>query len=251
MTLAGRRALVTGASRGIGAAIATRLAAEGAHVVLSGRDAGLLESLAGSITQAGTEVRTAVLPADLADAAQVERLAAGALDAFDGLDILVNNAGITIPELAADLSVAAWDTTMAVNVRAPALLGARIGAAMAAEGGGSIVNVASLAGLRALTEHYAYSASKAALIMATQVLALEFGPAGVRANAVCPTVVLTDMGVQVWGEPEKAAPMLARIPLGRFGVPSDVADAVVWLASDASAMVNGAVLPLDGGFTVA
>jgi NAD(P)-dependent dehydrogenase (short-subunit alcohol dehydrogenase family) len=251
MTLAGRRALVTGASRGIGAAIATRLAAEGAHVVLSGRDAGLLESLAASITQAGTQVRTAVLPADLADAAQVERLAAGALDAFDGLDILVNNAGITIPELAADLSVAAWDTTMAVNVRAPALLGARIGAAMAAEGGGSIVNVASLAGLRALTEHYAYSASKAALIMATQVLALEFGPAGVRANAVCPTVVLTDMGVQVWGEPAKAAPMLARIPLGRFGVPSDVADAVVWLASDASAMVNGAVLPLDGGFTVA
>jgi NAD(P)-dependent dehydrogenase (short-subunit alcohol dehydrogenase family) len=247
MTLAGRRALVTGASRGIGAAIATRLAAEGADVVLSGRDAGLLESLAASITQ----VRTAVRPADLADAAQVERLAADALDAFDGLDILVNNAGITIPELAADLSVAAWDTTMAVNVRAPALLGARIGAAMAADGGGSIVNVASLAGLRALTEHYAYSASKAALIMATQVLALEFGPAGVRANAVCPTVVLTDMGVQVWGEPGKAAPMLARIPLGRFGVPSDVADAVVWLASDAAAMVNGAVLPLDGGFTVA
>jgi NAD(P)-dependent dehydrogenase (short-subunit alcohol dehydrogenase family) len=122
---------------------------------------------------------------------------------------------------------------------------------MATDGGGSIVNVASLAGLRALREHYAYSASKAALIMATKVLALEFGPAGVRANAVCPTVVLTDMGQQVWGEPAKAAPMLARIPLGHFGVPSDVADAVVWLASDASAMVNGAELALDGGFTVA
>jgi NAD(P)-dependent dehydrogenase (short-subunit alcohol dehydrogenase family) len=245
--LAGRRALVTGASRGIGAAIATRLAAEGADVILSGRDAPMLESVAASLTG----VRTAVLPADLSDAGAVERLAAGALAAFDGLDILVNNAGITFPELAADVTVAAWDTTMAVNVRAPALLGARIGAAMATDGGGSIVNVASLAGLRALREHYAYAASKAALIMATKVLALEFGPSGVRANAVCPTVVLTDMGQQVWGEPAKAAPMLARIPLGHFGVPSDVADAVVWLASDASAMVTGAEIALDGGFTAA
>jgi NAD(P)-dependent dehydrogenase (short-subunit alcohol dehydrogenase family) len=247
-TLAGRRALVTGASRGIGAAVAAALAAEGADVILSGRDRPLLQSVAASI---GDSVRTEVLAADLSDAGGVERLAADALATFDGLDILVNNAGITIPELAADLTVAAWDATMAVNVRAPALLGARIGAAMAADGRGSIVNVASLAGLRALREHYAYSASKAALIMATKVLALEFGPSGVRANAVCPTVVLTDMGRQVWGRAEKAAPMLARIPLGHFGVPSDVADAVVWLASDASAMVNGAEIALDGGFTVA
>jgi NAD(P)-dependent dehydrogenase (short-subunit alcohol dehydrogenase family) len=244
--LAGRRALVTGASRGIGAAVVTGLAAAGADVVLSGRDVASLQAVAASVPG----VRTAVIPADLADAASVEQLAASALDVFDGLDILVNNAGITFPELAADLTVSAWDMTMAVNLRAPALLGARIGAAMAADGGGSIVNVASLAGLRALTEHYAYSASKAALIMATKVLALELGPSGVRANAVCPTVVLTEMGQQVWGEKEKAAPMLARIPLGRFGVPSDVADAVVWLASDASAMVNGAELALDGGFTV-
>jgi NAD(P)-dependent dehydrogenase (short-subunit alcohol dehydrogenase family) len=246
--LQGRRALVTGASRGIGAAVAAGLAGAGADVVLSGRDRAALDAVAAGLPGG---VRTAVLPADLADVDAVERLAADALTAFDGLDILVNNAGITFPEMAADLTVAAWDTTMAVNLRAPALLGARIGAAMAADGGGSIVNVSSLAGLRALTEHYAYSASKAALNMATKVLALELGPSGVRVNAVCPTVVLTEMGQQVWGAAEKAAPMLARIPLGRFGVPSDVADAVVWLASDASAMVNGAELALDGGFTVA
>jgi NAD(P)-dependent dehydrogenase (short-subunit alcohol dehydrogenase family) len=248
--LAGRRALVTGASRGIGAAVAEGLAAVGADVILHGRALALLESSADALADRHG-VRTAVLTADLADADAVERLAAAALQRFDGLDILVNNAGITFPEPAGDLTVGAWDATMAVNLRAPALLGARIGAAMAAEGGGSIVNVASLAGLRALSEHYAYSASKAALIMATKVLALELGPAGVRANAVCPTVVLTEMGQQVWGEQAKAAPMLARIPLGRFGVPSDVADAVVWLASDASGMVNGAELALDGGFTVA
>jgi NAD(P)-dependent dehydrogenase (short-subunit alcohol dehydrogenase family) len=246
--LAGRRALVTGASRGIGAAVAAGLAEAGADVVLSGRDRVALEAVAASLPG---DVRTAVIPAELADAAEVERLAASALEVFDGLDILVNNAGLTFPELAADLTVSAWDMTMAVNLRAPALLGARIGTAMAADGGGSIVNVASLAGLRALAEHYAYSASKAALIMATKVLALELGPAGVRCNVVCPTVVLTEMGQQVWGAQAKAAPMLARIPLGRFGVPSDVADAVVFLASDAAAMINGAEIPLDGGFTVA
>jgi NAD(P)-dependent dehydrogenase (short-subunit alcohol dehydrogenase family) len=244
--LAGRRALVTGASRGIGAAVAVGLASAGADVILSGRDVTALESVAATLPG-----RTAVLPADLALVADVEQLAVDALDVWDGLDILVNNAGITFPEMAADLTVTAWDLTMAVNLRAPALLGARIGAAMATDGGGSIVNVASLAGLRALTEHYAYSSSKAALLMATKVLALELGPSGVRVNAVCPTVVLTEMGQQVWGEQAKAAPMLARIPLGHFGVPSDVADAVVFLASDAAAMINGAELPLDGGFTVA
>jgi NAD(P)-dependent dehydrogenase (short-subunit alcohol dehydrogenase family) len=249
--LAGRRALVTGASRGIGAAVAGALAEAGADVVLHGRDEAMLTSLAGSLTgQHG--VRTAVRTADLASASAVEDLAVAALSAFGGLDILVNNAGITYPEMVADLSVEAWDATMAVNLRAPALLGARIGAAMAAAGtGGSIVNVSSLAGLRALPEHYAYCASKAALLMATKVLALEFGGSGVRANAVCPTVILTDMGQQVWGEAAKAAPMLARIPLGTFGMPADVAAAVVWLASDAAAFVNGVELPLDGGFTVA
>jgi NAD(P)-dependent dehydrogenase (short-subunit alcohol dehydrogenase family) len=121
---------------------------------------------------------------------------------------------------------------------------------MAAAGGGSIVNIASAAGQRALPEHYAYSASKAALIMATKVQALELGPAGVRANVVCPTVILTEMGQRVWGEQAKAAPMIARIPLGHFGVPHDVANAVVFLASDAAAMVNGVELAVDGGYGV-
>ena len=248
--LAGRRALVTGASRGIGAAVADALAAAGADVILHGRAAELLDERARAISTTHG-VRTAVLTADLASSSAVESLAADALAAFDGLDILVNNAGVTYPETVAGLSVEAWDATLAVNLTAPALLSARIGAAMADAGGGAIVNVSSLAGLRALTEHYAYCAGKAALQMATKVLALELGPRGVRANAVCPTVVLTEMGQQVWGEAKKAAPMLARIPSGRFGEPADVAAAVVWLASDASGMVNGAELALDGGFSIA
>jgi NAD(P)-dependent dehydrogenase (short-subunit alcohol dehydrogenase family) len=250
LRLDGRRALVTGASRGIGSAVAEAMAAAGADLVLSGRAAPDLEDLAARLADAHG-VRTAVVPADLADAASVEALARDALDAFDGLDVLVNNAGISFPEPVTGLSVEHWDAVMAVNLRAPALLAARVGAAMVEAGrGGKIVNIASAAGLRALPEHYGYCTSKAGLVMATKVLALELGPHDIQANVVCPTVILTEMGQRVWGEAEKAAPMLGRIPAGHFGVPADVANAVLFLASSASDMVNGVELPVDGGYTV-
>ncbi|WP_432545362.1 SDR family NAD(P)-dependent oxidoreductase [Kineococcus sp. SYSU DK004] len=248
--LTGKRALVTGASQGIGTDVVRALAAAGADLVLSARSAAALEPLAQAVTREHG-VRTAVVTADLARAADVERLAEESLAAFGGLDVLVSNAGISFPQMAVDVDADTWDLTMAVNVRAPALLGSRIGRAMAAAGGGSVVNVSSLAGSLALAEHYAYSTSKAALNMATKVLALELGPSGVRANTVSPTVVMTEMGQRVWGEEVKAAPMLARIPLGHFAEPADVSNAVVFLASDASAMVNGQDLKVDGGFSVA
>lgn len=247
--LAGRRALVTGASQGIGTDLVHALAAAGADVVLSGRRPAPLEELAHEV-QRRHGVRTAVVPADLADAGETERLAERALVPFGGLDVLVSNAGISHPQAAVDVDAATWDLTMAVNLRAPALLGARVGRAMAAAGRGSVVNVSSLAGSLALAEHYAYCSSKAALVMATKVLALELGPAGVRANCVSPTVVMTDMGRRVWGG-EKGEPMLARIPAGRFVEPAEVGAAVVFLASDAAAMVNGVDLKVDGGFSVA
>lgn len=249
--LDGKRALVTGAAQGIGAAIATALAAAGADVVLSGRSAKQLSNLAETLARTH-DIRTAVATADLSLAASVEQLAHEGLEAFGGLDILVNNAGVSFPERVVDLSADLWDAVMAVNLRAPALLSSRVGKVMADAGqGGKIVNVASAAGLRALSEHYGYCVSKAALIMATKVLALELGPYGIQANAVCPTIIMTEMGQRVWGDEVKAAPMLARIPLGHFGVPADVANAVVFLSSPASDMVNGAALTIDGGFTVA
>ncbi|WP_369068291.1 SDR family NAD(P)-dependent oxidoreductase [Kineococcus terrestris] len=248
--LTGKRALVTGASQGIGTDVVRALAAAGADLVLSARSAAALEPLAHEL--AGERgVRTAVVTADLALAADVERLAAESLEVFGGLDVLVSNAGISFPQMAVDVDADTWDLTMAVNVRAPALLGSRVGRAMAAAGGGSVVTVSSLAGSLALAEHYAYSTSKAALNMLTKVLALELGPSGVRANSVSPTVVMTEMGQRVWGEEAKAAPMIARIPLGHFAEPRDVSNAVVFLASDASAMVNGQDLKVDGGFSVA
>jgi len=248
--LAGRRALVTGASQGIGADVVHGLAAAGADVVLTGRHRAPLEAL-GAEVERRHGVRTAVVVADLSSAAETEQLADHALAAFGGLDVLVGNAGISVPQTVVDVDADTWDRVMAVNLRAPALLGSRVGRAMAAAGGGSIVMVSSVAGSLALAEHFSYCTSKAALIMATKVLALELGPAGVRANVVSPTVVMTEMGQRVWGEAEKAAPMLARIPLGHFALPPDVAHAVVFLASDAAAMVTGQDLRLDGGFTAA
>jgi NAD(P)-dependent dehydrogenase (short-subunit alcohol dehydrogenase family) len=197
----------------------------------------------------GVDVHTAAV--DLADPDGPARLARLAAKAFGGLDVLVNNAGISHPQPVLETDPVLFDKTIAVNLRAPALLASTVGAAMVEQGtGGSIITVASAAALAPLPDHYAYCASKAGLVMATKVLARELGQYGVRANSVCPTVVLTEMGQRVWGEDAKAAPMIARIPLGRFAVPHEVSDAVVWLASDAASMINGVDIPVDGGYTM-
>jgi NAD(P)-dependent dehydrogenase (short-subunit alcohol dehydrogenase family) len=243
--LEGKRVLVTGASRGIGADIARTFAAAGAHLILSGRDLETLESFASTL-----DTTTAIVTCDLSTATGPDVLAEDAARAFGGIDVLINNAGISYPETVDGLDTAHFDEVIQVNLRAPSVLAARVGRAMAGAGGGSIVTVASAAALRPLPEHYAYCTSKAGLIMATKVLALELGGRGVRANSICPTVVLTDMGQKVWGDPVKSAPMLARIPAGRFAVPSEVSATALWLASDSSAMINGIDIPVDGGYLV-
>ncbi len=248
--LSGKRTLITGASKGIGADLAEAFARAGAALVISGRDPDGLAAQAARL-RSDHGVPVATVAADLALPDEPERLAVEALAAFDGLDVLVNNAGISHPELVVDLTTSSLDDVLNVNLRAPSLLAARVGRAMAAAGGGSIITVASAAGLRALTEHYGYCISKAGLVMATKVLALELGPDGVRANSICPTVTLTDMGQRVWlDHTDKSAPMLARIPLRRFAFPREVSETAIWLASDAAAMINGVDLPIDGGYLV-
>jgi NAD(P)-dependent dehydrogenase (short-subunit alcohol dehydrogenase family) len=248
--LDGKRALITGATKGIGADIARTFAAAGAKLVLSGRDEAELAAARTALAdEFGAEIDTAAV--DLAHPDGPGRLAELAVAAFGGLDILVNNAGISHPQPVIDTDPELFDVTMAVNLRAPALLAAAVGKAMVHQGtGGSIITVASAAALAPLPDHYAYCASKAGLVMATKVLARELGKHGIRANSVCPTVVLTDMGQRVWGEEAKAAPMLARIPLGRFAVPREVSDTVLWLASDAAAMITGVDIAVDGGYTM-
>ncbi len=236
--LDGRRALVTGASKGIGREIARVLAQCGADVVAAGRNAHDLEKLR-------NEIGCQICVADLEDAANARRVGEEA----GAVDLLVNNAGISIPQPFLETTVEAWDRTLAVNGRAVLLISQIVARGLITRGrSGAIVNLSSQASFVGLADHAAYCASKGALDQLTRVMALELGPHNIRVNAVNPTVTLTPMGEMAWSDPQKSGPMLARIPLGRFAKPLDVAHAVAFLLSEQSAMVHGVTLPIDGGF---
>ena len=239
--LDGKRALVTGAGKGIGREIAGLLAQCGAEVVALSRTQLDLDSLA-------AEIGCRTITADLADATQAVRATREA-EAVGPIDCLVNNAGISIPQSLLETTPEAFDRTMAVNVRAVLLVTQVVARGMIARGrGGSVVNLSSQASMAALADHAAYCASKGALDLLTKVMALELGPHQIRVNAVNPTVTLTPMGEMAWGDPKKSGPMLAKIPLGRFARPAHVAQVVAYLLSDAADMVHGVTLPIDGGF---
>lgn len=236
----GRRALVTGAGKGIGRDIVLALVGYGAQVVALSRNADDLASL-----KAETGCETIV--ADLGDAGAAVR---GAEEAGE-IDLLINNAGIARLQPFLEATADAFDDLMAVNVRAVMLVSQVVARRLIARGApGSIVNISSVASVRALPEHATYCASKGALDMLTKVMALELGPHHIRVNSVNPTVVLTPMGRGTWGKPAKGDPMKARIPLGRFAEERDVSEAVAFLLSDNAAMVNGTLLFVDGGFLV-
>ena len=246
-SVTGRRALVTGGSKGIGAEVARLLAEAGADVAIVGRDAAGLGDTAAAVRATGRACH--IIEADL-ESVQATRLAAEtALRHFGTVDILVNNAGISHPATILDAKVDEWDATLGVNLRAPFLLAQLLVPGMIAQGHGKIVNVSSQAGVIGLEAHAAYCASKGGLNMLTKVMAIEFGPHNIQVNAVAPTVILTPMGVKVWGDPIKSAPMLAKIPLGRFGQPIEVADLVLFLASPASDLITGETILIDGGYT--
>ncbi|KAH8092808.1 sigma-70 [Aureococcus anophagefferens] len=240
LSFAGKRVLVTGASKGIGQACAARLLELGAHVVALGRDERGLAELQGSVTP---------VVADASDAAGLR--AALEREAGD-VDLLVNNAGVARNAPILDASADDWDATFAVNARAALIAAQHCAKSMIARDvRGAIVNVSSQAAFVALDEHAAYCASKAALDALTRQLALELGPFGIRANSVNPTVTLTEMAAREWGDEAKAAPMKSRIPLGEFAAPDDVVDAVCYLLGDGARLVSGAALPIDGGFVAA
>lgn len=243
----GKRALVTGGSKGIGAAVAQVLAEAGAHVAIVGRDQAGLEATATLVEAAGQECCKIV--ADLRSPDAIDQAAAQALAAFGVIDILVNNAGVARIAPLLDLTLDEWDETLAVNLRAPFLFAQALAPAMIAQRSGKIINISSQAGVIALEGHGAYCASKGGLNMLTKVMAAEWGRYNIQVNAVAPTVILTPMGTEVWGDPARSAPMLAKIPLGRFGQPVEVADLVLFLASPASDLITGETILIDGGYT--
>jgi NAD(P)-dependent dehydrogenase (short-subunit alcohol dehydrogenase family) len=246
-SLGGRTALVTGASKGLGAEICRVFANAGADIVATGRDVAGLEETAAAVAGYGRTCLT--LAGDLADIGDVHRIGREALAAVGTVDILVNNAGMSYVEPALDTTVDHWDHTFAVNTRAPFLLAQALAPAMIAQRWGKIINVSSQTGPLAIPDHAAYAASKGALNALTKSLTCEWARHNIQVNAICPTVVMTPMGIRVWSEEEKSAPMLARIPAGRFGQPVEIADLALYLASPASGFVNGAIMMIEGGYS--
>lgn len=242
--LDGRAALVTGGASGIGRAIAAALADRGARVaILDVKD----EAAAAAAAELGEgHIGVAV---DVTDAGSVDAAIARVVAELGGLDIAVNSAGIVALGPAEELSIDDFQRTLAVNLTGTFLVSQAAGRIMLESGFGRVINMASQAATVALDQHAAYCASKFGVQGLTKVLALEWGGRGVTANTISPTVVLTELGRKAWDN-ERGVAHQAEIPVGRFAVPDEIAAAAVYLASDAAAMVNGADLLVDGGFTM-
>jgi NAD(P)-dependent dehydrogenase (short-subunit alcohol dehydrogenase family) len=241
-SLEGRSALVTGASRGIGAAIAAALDAAGARVAVAARTRARLDEVA-----QGLRHRAVVIETDLADPEAPARLAAEAEAQLDGVDVLVNNAAVAARLPIGELDAELIDRMYAVNVRAPLLLISALAPGMIARGRGSIISLSSVSGVVGTPRRSAYAATKGAIDAATRSLAIELGPQGIRVNSVAPGVVDTDMWARNKEIPGVVEEVIGQTPLRRWSQPSDIADVVVFLASDAARFVTGETLCADGG----
>ncbi len=239
-TFKGKRALVTGGAKGIGREIVNVLMARGAKVVVIDR---IHEDLA----TVGKETGCETILADLGDAEAARKAAEKALP----VDFLVNCAGVVTMQSFLDTTLENFEETINVNTRAGMILGQVVARDMIKRKcKGAIVNISSVADVRAFQDHTTYCISKGGVDQLTRCMAMELGAYGIRTNAVAPVMTMTPMGRKAWSDPAKSKPMLEKIPLGRFNEPVDVANTVAMLLSDEAAMVNGTVVPVDGGFLI-
>ena len=255
MNLKGKVALVTGGGSGIGTAIAERFVGDGAKICITGRRKEMLDKVAESLPS-GSVV---ICQGDVSKEEDVKRMVETTMKFGGKLDVLVNNAGINHPTSIAELDLKLWEHVIAVNLTGPFLLMKEVIPHMLKEGGGSIINIASLGGLRCLPSMPAYCSSKAGLIMLTQQAALEYGSKNIRSNVVCPGGVSTDMTVKDFGELGRMLgiehntfinQIAQEIPMRRFAAPSEIGGLCSYLASDDSSFMTGAVITLDGGTAV-
>lgn len=245
--LRGKVAIVTGASKGIGEAVARGLAEFGAQVVISSRKQEAVEAVAASLRAAGQEA-TAVA-AHVGDAAALRHLVNTACERYGGIDILVNNAAtnpVYGPLLATDDAV--FDKILSVNLKAPLELARLAHPHLARRGGGSIINVSSIGGLSPEPGPGLYSVSKAALLSLTKVMAREWASDGIRVNALCPGLLQTKFSAAMWQDEATLQRFLRDVPLGRIGQPEDLVGLAIYLASDASRYCTGAIFTVDGGY---
>ena len=247
--LQGRVALITGAAAGFGEAIARRFVAEGAKVLVADLDGSRAQDVAASLGESARAVRC-----DVSRRADVDAAVAACVEAFGGVDILVNNAGTTHRNQSMlEVDEATFDRVFAVNVKSIFHTTQAVVPLMKARRGGCIVNIGSTAGIRPRPGLTWYNASKGAVNLLSKSMAAELGPDGIRVNAVCPVMSPTGLIEQFLGvpdTPEARAKVVAGIPLGRMSTPEDVAEASLYLASDAARFITGVELPVDGGRTI-
>ncbi|MBU3062319.1 SDR family oxidoreductase [Nocardia sp. NEAU-G5] len=242
--LSGVSALVTGGTSGIGRAAAMELARLGARVAVSGRDQQRGNDVVEAIGAAGGSAE--FIGADLRDAASARTLAGRAVEQLGRVDVLVNNAGIFPYGPTEQTTEADFDTVFGLNVKVPYFLVAELAPRMAERGGGAIINITTMVAELGTVDEGLYGASKAALVLLTKSWAAEYGPRGVRVNAVSPGPTRTE-GTAEWGE--ALDQLAAQGPAGRTGTPEEIAEAIAFLAGDRAGFIHGAVLPVDGGRT--
>jgi len=240
--------LVTGGTAGIGRATAVAFGAQGAKVVVSGRRKTEGQESVALLEKAGGE--GLFVRADVSQEEDIAALVASTVEHFGRIDIAFNNAGVIGRGLITDITVESYEYTFGINVRGVALSLKHQIAAMLKTGGGSIVNNASVLGIRPYPELSLYNASKFAVIGLTKTVALEYATKGIRVNAVCPAIIETDMTAMARSDEQTRNALLQTHPVRRFGTPEEVADAVLWLSSPNSGFITGINLPVDGGFTV-
>ena len=243
--LDGTAAIVTGAAGGLGSAIARGLAEAGAAVAVADFDESGAKATAEKLSAAGH--RAVAVGVDVADSGSVQRLVEQVETRLGPVDVLVNSAGITHRTPAVDFSEAQWRRILDVNLTGVFLPSQILGRRMVERRRGRIVNIASIAGQMGLAGTVAYCAAKGGVVMLTRALAVEWAPHGVRVNAIAPSWFATNLGDLIHREPNYAERAMRRVPMGRMGVPDELIGAAVFLASEASAMVTGHVLAVDGG----
>lgn len=244
--LENKRAIVTGAGRGIGRAIALAFAAQGADVVLAARSVSELESTANEIEALGR--RTLVVQTDVTRLDHIAAMVRKTAEVFGGLDILVNNAGVWWPVPSVDMTEEDWDRIMDVNLKGCLFCAQAAARVMKQQGSGRIINISSVDGTYCLLNQAHYAASKAGLNQLTRSLAVDFAQYGIIVNGIAPSWVLTDMAREEWERDREE--WLPRIPAGRIGMPEDIADVAVFLASELSRFIFGQTITVDGGITL-
>jgi NAD(P)-dependent dehydrogenase (short-subunit alcohol dehydrogenase family) len=255
MSLTGRVALITGGASGVGLAASRLYAEAGAHVVVADRDAAGAQAAAQSLPP-GTEALA--VHVDISDDTSVAAMVEEVIARWGRVDVVFNNAAVG-PSASGTFTMAnvvetppeAWDAILAINLKGPGLVSRHVIPHMVRAGSGAIINNASINGIVAIRGADAYTASKGGLVALTRAMAVEWGPHGIRVNCLCPGPIDTPMNAPYLNDPERLRAMQAAIPIGRVATPEEVAAVAVFLSSDAAAYLNGAIIPVDGGWTAA